>query len=97
MTETLSVPFVNHDTLTVYYKPLPGWLKKQYGITPGNTAPSVINIRQNTHLPKASDRHQSPVNINISGAKKFSIVYFRLSISGIPKPCLSSNPEACKV
>ncbi len=62
------------DTLTVFFTPLPTWLKKYYGLIPNESG----YLRQRPRLSKDKqvyrDDIQKSSGITIKGAKKFSIL-----------------------
>ncbi|MFH2036600.1 MAG: hypothetical protein ABIJ45_09375 [Candidatus Zixiibacteriota bacterium] len=65
--------FLTNDTLLVYFSPLPLWIKMNFGILP-DVSEAVIKSKNKVVEPglKSEYRmHQS--NLNISGAKRFSV------------------------
>ncbi|RKX32185.1 MAG: hypothetical protein DRP46_01675 [Candidatus Zixiibacteriota bacterium] len=69
----LTTPADSIRELTVYFTPLPSWLKKQYGILPdiGDSPPPIRSLPAEHAGPR---RMSDASAMKIRGAKKFSVI-----------------------
>ncbi|PKK84811.1 MAG: hypothetical protein CVT49_01255 [candidate division Zixibacteria bacterium HGW-Zixibacteria-1] len=71
---TLSSPHNEYQQLTIYYTPLPAWLKKQYGIMPGQADRPLPSVEPPVTSLTVPGKARDEALVSISGAKKFSII-----------------------
>lgn len=61
------------DTLKMFYTPLPGWLKKHYGIQPERVGTPPVRVPLRPTVQTTQEKYPASSSLTIRGAKKFSI------------------------